>query len=121
MWALIADGTQDVSSKEVMAIIVRYLEQSHNTDEPPKAVERLLKVFTTHTTSGADLKASIVKTIEDYKIPLENLVGQSCDRPGNMRGKLKGLKTLIQNDAPKAEYIWCNSHRFNLVVNAVCS
>ena len=38
-----------------------------------------------------------------------------------MRGNLKGLKTLLQNDAPKAEYVWCNSHRFNLVVNLVCS
>jgi hypothetical protein len=104
-----------------MAIIVRYLEQSHNPDEPPKAVERLLNVFTTHTTSGAALKASIMKTLNEYKISLENLVGQSFDGAGNMRGKLKGLKTLIQIDAPKAEYVWCNSHRFNLVVNAVCS
>ena len=57
--AIIADGTQDISNKEETTIIVRYLEQSHNPDEPPKAVERLFKVFTLHTTSGTDFKAAL--------------------------------------------------------------
>ena len=121
MWALIADGTQDVSKKEVITQVIRYLESSDELGQLPAVVERLLKVFAAHKTSGAELKDSITGYLRHFNIPLHDLVGQSYDGAGNMRGKLKGLKTLLQEVAPKAEYVWCNSHRFNLVINAACS
>ena len=62
-----------------------------------------------------------MQTLNDYKIPLENLIGQSNDGADNMRGQLKGLKTMIQNDAPQSRIYLVQQSRFNLVVNAVCS
>nr|XP_015921933.2 zinc finger MYM-type protein 1-like [Parasteatoda tepidariorum] len=57
--------------------------------------------------------------LQESKIPLETLVGRSYDGALNMRVDFKGLKTLIQEVAPKAQYIWCSSHRFNFAINTV--
>jgi hypothetical protein len=34
---------------------------------------------------------------------------------------VQGLKTLIRQECPKAVYVWCHSHRLNLVIQAAMS
>lgn len=46
----------------------------------------------------------------------ENLIGQSYDGASNMRGQYNGLQKYIRDENPQATYIWCCSHRVNLVV-----
>lgn len=53
-----------------------------------------------------------------------NLVGQSYNGASNMRGRYNGLQQLICNENPQAIFIWCFSHRLNLIVAdavSVCS
>jgi hypothetical protein len=56
-----------------------------------------------------------------HHFQLEWIIGQTLDGAGNMSGKLKGLKTLIQKEALKVLYVWCQSHRLNLVIAAAMS
>ena len=53
VWALIADGTQDVSKKEIIAIVIRYLENPLDSNDSPNVVERLIKTFAANNTTLA--------------------------------------------------------------------
>lgn len=44
------------------------------------------------------------------------LIGQSYDGASNMRGHYNGVQKLIRNENPSATFIWCCSHRLNLVI-----
>ena len=52
--------------------------------------------------------------------------GQGYDGASNMKGDIKGLKTLIMKESPCAYYIHCFAHQLQLVFvvvakgNAVC-
>ena len=53
-----------------------------------------------------------------------NLVNQSYDGASIMNGQYNGLLQLICNENPHAIFIWCFSHRLNLIVAdavSVCS
>ena len=114
--SLVSDGTQDESKLEAQCVILRYLEESPSGLRP---VERLIDIFTTGDTSGENLSAKIIGILDSKKVPMSWLVGQSYDCAGNVRGECSGLKSLILAKAPRAMYIWCSSHRLNLVVEAV--
>ncbi|XP_065314357.1 zinc finger MYM-type protein 1-like isoform X3 [Gordionus sp. m RMFG-2023] len=115
-YSIILDGTYDVSKKECIALLVRYIED----DLHPHPVERIIHVFTTSETTGENIKKHVFSKFNDLGLPLDYLVGQSMDGAGNMRGVYKGMQALILKEAPKAIYIWCHAHRLNLVVAHVC-
>lgn len=99
--------------------MIRYIEHVDTQGAPKtdiKPVERLLKVFTAGDTSGENITRNLMDCLKSFDLDPNNIVGQSMDGAGNMRGKHKGVKTLIQKDFPKAFYVWCCSHRFALVV-----
>lgn len=116
---IIFDSTQDCSKKEASVMLLRYLD----TDDSGECtvVERLVEVFTTGETSGSVLNERIMEVMKSIKFDLKWLVGQCYDGAGNMRGRLSGLATLIQQQCSKAVYIWCHAHRLNLVMNSVTS
>jgi hypothetical protein len=45
--------------------------------------------------------------------------GQGYDGASNMKGEIKGLKTLIMEESPSAYYIHCFAHQLQLVLIAV--
>ncbi|XP_065321185.1 zinc finger MYM-type protein 1-like [Gordionus sp. m RMFG-2023] len=115
-YSIILDETYDVSKKECIALLVRYIED----DLHPHPVERIIHVFTTSETTGENIKKHVFSKFNDLGLPLDYLVGQSMDGAGNMRGVYNGMQALILKEAPKAIYIWCHAHRLNLVVAHVC-
>ena len=116
-FSIISDSTQDVSKKEVSALLVRYLEDDKNGQLHP--VERLIGIFCSTSTSGEALKDHVCQLIDDASLTMDLVVGQSYDGAGNMRGQHSGLQSRIQKLCPKAVYIWCYAHRLSLVVSHV--
>ena len=51
----------------------------------------------------------------------ENMRGQCYDGASNMSGARSGCRTIIQQEAPRAMYFHCASHRSNLAVVSACS
>jgi hypothetical protein len=45
--------------------------------------------------------------------------GQGYDGDSNMKGEIKGLKTLIMKESPSAYYVHCFAHQLQLVLVAV--
>ncbi|VVC24491.1 Ribonuclease H-like domain [Cinara cedri] len=49
-----------------------------------------------------------------------NLIAQSYDGAASMQGHCSGVRTLVQQQNPRAIYVWCFSHVLNLVVVDTC-
>lgn len=118
---IIFDSTQDYSKREASVLLVRYLEEDCTGNGKMYPHERLVEVFTTGETTGEVMKHEVMEVFKKIKFDTDWLIGQCYDGAGNMRGRYKGLATLVQEVCSKAIYIWCHAHRLNLVMNKVMS
>ena len=117
--ALIADGTYDSSKKEATVLLLRYVEVDEQGS--PRPVERLVDVFTGGDSSGKQLCMEVTESLNAIDVDIQCVVGQGYDGAGNVRGKCQGLRTKIQEINPRAVYIWCHGHRFNLVIEVTAA
>ncbi|KAJ9545408.1 hypothetical protein OSB04_025115 [Centaurea solstitialis] len=108
VFAVLVDESSDVSKKEQMAIVLRYV------DSLGIVKERFVGVVHVTNTSSLTLKAAIDTVFSDNKLSMDQVRGQS-----NMRGEFNGLKTLILKDNKSAHYVHCFAHQLQLVVVAV--
>ncbi|XP_050065873.1 zinc finger MYM-type protein 1-like [Aphis gossypii] len=112
------DTTFDVSRREQLAFIIRYL--CYN-DHVPVIRERLLSLKESSSTTGKHLFSVFKDICSENKLDWKLfLVGQSYDGASNMKGEYEGLQALIKQENPSAIYTWCYAHRLNLVVVQVC-
>lgn len=106
------DTTFDISHKEQISFIFRYVDE-HTL----KINERLLSLWVTSKTTGKNLYDIFKEVCNIHGLDWTNyLVGQAYDGASNMRGQYNGLQSLIIKENPQAIFIWCCSHRLNLVV-----
>nr|CAI5821855.1 unnamed protein product [Callosobruchus analis] len=76
--------------------------------------ERLIAVT---DCSAAGLKTVILNLAKEYGIYLSKCRGQGYDGANVMSGVYGGLQTLIKEHAPNADYVHCDAHALNLVLN----
>jgi len=111
--ALIVDSTQDSSKMETTVVLVRYIENDDFASELTMSsyapVERLMYTFTSGETSGSYIFGKTKSGLQDLGIDMAQIVGQSYDGAGNMRGAHRGMKTRVLQENPKAMYIWCHA------------
>ena len=89
MFSLLVDESSDVTKKEQMAIVLRYVNKSGVVKES------LVGVVHVKETSSSFLKASIDSFFVDHNLSLKQLRGQGYDGASNMRGEFNGLKAKI--------------------------
>ncbi|XP_042425906.1 zinc finger MYM-type protein 1-like [Zingiber officinale] len=112
-FCILVDEAIDESSKEQMAIILRYV------DRDGFIRERFFEVVHVENTSALTLKKEICNVFNQYNLLTENLRGQGYDGASNMREEWNGLQTLFLKDSPHAYYIHCFAHRLQLALVAV--
>ncbi|KAI4985706.1 hypothetical protein ZWY2020_018336 [Hordeum vulgare] len=112
-YAILADESSDASHKEQLAICIRYV------DKVGKGCERFLGVVHVANTTSLSLKAAFESLLIDHHLSLTQIHGEGYDGASNMKGEIKGLKTLIMNESPSAYYIHCFAHQLQLVLIAV--
>ncbi|XP_050065236.1 zinc finger MYM-type protein 1-like isoform X2 [Aphis gossypii] len=106
------DTTFDVSRKEQVSLIFRYINKNTYTVH-----ERLVAVKETTCTTGLHLFGMFETICQEMSINWkELLIGQSFDGAASMRGEYKGLQSYIKEQNPCATYIWCCAHRLSLVI-----
>ena len=66
--------------------------------------------------TGEALTATILGTIDGWKLDRQNLCGQAYDGAGSMAGATKGIAARILCQYPKAWYIHCTQHVLNLCI-----
>ncbi|XP_044365275.1 zinc finger MYM-type protein 1 isoform X2 [Triticum aestivum] len=112
-YAILADESNDASHKEQLALCIRFVDKSG------RGCERFLGVVHVANTTSLSLKDAIQTLLKDHHLTHSQIRGQGYDGASNMKGEVKGLKTLIMKESPFAYYIHCFAHELQLVLIAV--
>ncbi|XP_074290845.1 uncharacterized protein LOC141617556 [Silene latifolia] len=112
-FGILDDESADISDKEQMALCLRFV------DKIGQVKERFLGVVHVGDTTSLTLKAAIEKLLGANSLTLSSVRGQGYDGASNMKGSIKGLKTLIMEESPSAYYVHCFAHQFHLTLVAV--
>lgn len=109
LFSLIVDESCDVSCKEQVSISLRIVENF-------QPQELFLGLYETSSTTGLELSKIINDVFTRFGLSFSDLRGQCYDGASNMKGKFKGLKTILQKQQPLAVYVHCGNHSLNLAL-----
>jgi len=112
-FAILVDESRDISVKEQLAIVLRYV------DKRVHVIERFLGITHVSNTTAVVLKRTIESILNKHHLSISRLRGQGYDGASNMRGELNGLKTLILNENSSAYYVHCFAHQLQLTLVAI--
>ncbi|KAM3377289.1 hypothetical protein P3S68_009702 [Capsicum galapagoense] len=112
-FSLLVDESFDVSCKEQMAIVFRYV------DRMGFVMERLIDIIHVQDTSALSLKKAIANLLAQHSLSLSSVRGQCYDGASNMQGEINGLKMLIRQDSRLAHSIHCFAHQLQLTLVGV--
>lgn len=111
-YSILFDCTPDVSHKEQMSQIIRYVKV---TGSEVKIVERFIDFIEAEEKKSVNLTDYIVKKLESDGINLQNCRGQSHDNANTMRGEYGGVQKRIKDLCKCAKFVPCSVHSLNLV------
>ncbi|KAL6522340.1 hypothetical protein OROHE_016893 [Orobanche hederae] len=109
-FSVLVDESHDVSIKEQMSVVVRYV------DTKGLVIERFLGIEHVPNTTSISLKTTLDDLFSRHGLSISNLREQGYDGASNMQGELGGLKTLILNENSSAYYVHCFAHQLQLTL-----
>ena len=110
-FSVLADEVADVSNKEQMPLVIRYVDQDGSITE-----DFLEFIYLKSGTAGSIIAEKIKKELRELGLHMNNCRGQGYDGAGNMAGRYNGAAALIRSEFPLAIYTHCASHWLNLCV-----
>ena len=112
-YSVIADEVTDNGNKEQLSISLRYVFEGlvHEVFIDFVEVERI---------TGAALANAILQNLDDWGLSPLDMRGQCYDGAASMSGARSGCKAIVQQSAPKANYIHCAAHQLNLAIVSAC-
>jgi hypothetical protein len=113
VFCLLVDESRDVSCKEQMAVVLRYV------DKYGIVKERFVGLVHVTETTSSYLKSAIDSLFAKLKLSLKQVRGQGYDGASNMRGEFNGLQSLIMRESSTAYYVHCFAHQLQLVIVAI--
>ena len=111
-FCILVDEAKDVSNKEQMAIVLRFV------DVQGFLQERFFEIVHVKDTTSLTLKKKISKVLTRHNLHIRDLRGQGYDGACNMRGAFNGLQALFRNECEYAYYVHCFAHRLQLALVA---
>lgn len=116
-FSVLADEAADISNKENISIVVRFVDTSNTIRE-----EFVGFYQCNEGTTGEAIKNLILEVIvQELGLSMVDCRGQCYDGAGSMAGIYNGASSLITAQFPKAVYVHCQSHRLNLCVADTCA
>ena len=112
VFSLLVDESSDISKKEQMAVVLRYVKCGI-------VKERFVGIVHVMETSALSLKSAIESLFVEHGLSIKKVRGQGYDGASNMRGQFNGLKALILRENSSAYYVRFFAHQLQLVVVAV--
>src|SRR6218665_4085355 len=112
-FGIICDETKDMSKKEQISLVVRYLHKGSIHEE-------FLGFTYAERLDAESLCNYILEKLKTGGIDIKNCVGQSYDGASVMSGRLSGVQVRIKEHAECAENVHCYAHRLNLVIVDTC-
>ncbi|XP_058746804.1 uncharacterized protein LOC131619753 [Vicia villosa] len=114
-FSVLIDESRDISVKEQMAVMLRFL------NDKGKVVERFIALHHVKYTTSEALKDALYGILDRHTLSISRIRGQGYDGASNMRGEFNGLQRKILDENPYAFYAHCYAHRLQLVVVSVAS
>ena len=96
VFSLLVDECRDVSDKEQMAVVLRYL------DKCGLIQEKFVGVVHVEETTASYLKSCIDLLFSQLGLNLEQVRGQGYDGASNMSGEFNGLQAKIMSENKSA-------------------
>lgn len=122
-YAIILDGTTDVTHIEQMCLVLRYVHLDKVNNE--WAInERFIKFSDISSAkTGLLISNAALTELESLNLDSDDMRGQGLDNGAPMIGKNIGVQKRIRDQNPRAFFNPCGNHSLNLVVNdaADCS
>lgn len=119
-YGIILDCTPDVSRKEQMTVVFRYVHfDSQNSVYQLK--ESFVEYVNVTEKTGEGMTDSVKLELEKLHIDIMDMRAQGYDHGSNMEGKDKGVQKRIRDINPLAVYIPCCNHTLNLTLNDIAS
>lgn len=112
-YAILFDCTPDLSKKEQMSQVIRYVYI--NSNGKVTIEESFIDFIESHEKTGEGLATEILNKITDDKLDILDARGQGYDNGANMSGKYKGVRARILEINNLALYVPCMAHNLNLV------
>ena len=113
VFSLLVDECRDISDKEQVGVVLRYL------DKCGLVKEKFVGVVYVKETTSTCLKYCIDFLFADIGLSLKQVRGQGYDGASNMSGEFNGLQAKIKEENGSTYYIHCFAHKLNLVVVAI--
>ena len=108
-FTIIADETKDISKREQLSIVLRYVYSGI-------VHERFVGYVHAHKLDASALSQYILKTLSDMDIDIAYCVSQCYDGTSVMSRHCAGVSAKIREKNDKAVYVHCCAHRLNLVL-----
>ncbi|XP_065665697.1 zinc finger MYM-type protein 1-like [Hydra vulgaris] len=119
-YSLMLEMTQDITKKDQLSIVIRHVHIDRSENEKAthfNIIETFLGFFELTDHSAKGITDEVLRILSELNIQIEKCYGQGYDGASVMSGTYNGLQSKIKQMQPNAEYIHCNSHNLNLVVN----
>ncbi|XP_059658681.1 uncharacterized protein LOC132305013 [Cornus florida] len=110
LFSIMIDESRDISTKEQMAVVFRYMDMDGNV------IEHFIVVEHVTSTTALSLKMAIDELFCKHELSITRLRGQGYDGASNMQGEFNGLKTLILKENKCAFYVHCFAHQLQLAL-----
>jgi hypothetical protein len=115
-FTILADEVTDLSNKEQLSLILRFV------DAKSCIREEFVDFIELERITGQKIADAIIGKLDHYGLDLKYCRGQGYDGASNMSADQRGAQGIIMKDNPKALYMHCNSHILNLVkIGEVCT
>ncbi|XP_058223061.1 uncharacterized protein LOC131332781 [Rhododendron vialii] len=98
-----------------MSLVVRCVDISTSPIEV-RVSEFFLEFLKVDDTTGLELFCALQEVLISLQLNIGDLRGQGYDNGSNMKGKNKGVQTMVLEVNPKAFYTSCGCHSLNLVL-----
>ncbi|XP_026454969.1 zinc finger MYM-type protein 1-like [Papaver somniferum] len=109
-FAVMIDESRDVSVREQMAVVIRYVNKKGCV------IERFIGIIHVLETTSISLKTSVDAFVFQVRFRYNEIEGTMYDGASNMQGSTNGLKALILRENPSAYVIHCFSYQLQLAL-----
>lgn len=109
--AIMVDETTDVSNKEQLTVVMRWIDENFDV------FEEFLGMYSLQSTSTQSIVSAITDTLVCFQIPMTKIWGQCYDGCSTMAGARGGVAAKIQQIEPRAVFTHCYGHALNLGVS----
>ncbi|XP_028066287.1 uncharacterized protein LOC114269210 [Camellia sinensis] len=112
-FSILIDEARDMSIKEQMAVVIRYVNKKG------QVIECFLGIEHVANTNALSLKQAVENLHSRLGLSISIFRGQGYNGASNIQGELNGLETLILKENPCAYYVHCFAHQLEKQVAKV--